>query len=96
MYFRFVQEISSCLRNRGIAFENEKLINNLYAVDIFVPLAPNYDVISSLLEGLVIDGFNSQIQGIVIEINGPSHYESFAMVSYPLLSFNVGVTRFQL
>jgi len=64
------KEIARILSKLGIVHENEKSLKNGYVVDIFIPY-PNND-----------EDDAASKKGIVLEFDGPTHFEFYSNVSY--------------
>jgi hypothetical protein len=62
-------DASRLLNENGINHENEKRLSNHYTIDIYIP--PN----------LSISWLKAYTNGVAIELDGPSHFESYLHVS---------------
>lgn len=67
----------------GVTIEDEKLIRGLYPVDIYIPVDINATFLSKILpsEELRIH-YETLRNGFIVEIHGPSHYDSYSKVRH--------------
>lgn len=77
------RNISKVLLLKKIPHENEILLPNYYVVDIFIPI---HDISSPEMKhqypwSEALKNNKKQKKGIVIEVDGPTHFESYAKVS---------------
>ena len=66
------------LNKLGIKHENEKIINNIYIVDIFIN--NSYFIDTKQLNSIPNSNSkstNPTTLGVVIEVDGPKHYDSY-------------------
>jgi hypothetical protein len=78
------RDVSSVLSTMGIAHENERVLENSYVVDIFIPGSGGRREreIGKEEEGEGEGRGDVLSRGTVIEYDGPSHFESYLRVSF--------------